>query len=47
MICFAWPVLAEDLFIVQKKEFSITYYIYGTYTGQKANIFIGNKPNLS
>jgi hypothetical protein len=29
MICFAKPVLTEDLYIVQKEKFSVTCYNYG------------------
>jgi hypothetical protein len=36
MICFAKSVLAEDLCIVQKEEFSITRYMCDTYSWQKA-----------
>jgi hypothetical protein len=32
MICFAKPVLTEDLYIVQNEEFSITCYMCETYT---------------
>jgi hypothetical protein len=28
MICFAKPVLREDLYIVHKEEFSVTCYMY-------------------
>jgi hypothetical protein len=31
MFCFAKPVLTEDLYIVQKKEFSVTCYKCDTY----------------
>jgi hypothetical protein len=31
MICFAKPGLTEDLYIVQKEEFSITCYMCDTY----------------
>jgi hypothetical protein len=32
MICFVKPVLREDLYIVQKKQFSITFYISEMHT---------------
>jgi hypothetical protein len=32
MLCSAKPVLTEDLYIVQKEEFSITCYMCDTYT---------------
>jgi hypothetical protein len=32
MFCFAKPVLAEDLYIVQREEFSVTFYTCDTYT---------------
>jgi hypothetical protein len=32
MISFAKPVLTEDLYIVQKEEFSVTCYKCDTYT---------------
>jgi hypothetical protein len=31
MICSAKPVLREDLCVVHKEEFSITYYMCDTY----------------
>jgi hypothetical protein len=36
MIGFAKPVLTEDLYIVQKEDFSITCYMCDTYTWRKA-----------
>jgi hypothetical protein len=36
MVCFAEPELIEDLYIVQKEEFSETRYMCDTYTWQKA-----------
>jgi hypothetical protein len=36
MICSAKPVLTEDLYVVQKEEFSITYYMCEMYTWRKA-----------
>jgi hypothetical protein len=44
MICFAKPVLTEDLCIVQKEELSITCDKFGTYTWRKPSIFIRDKP---
>jgi hypothetical protein len=32
MICFAKPVLTEDLYIVHKEKFSITCYMCDMYT---------------
>jgi hypothetical protein len=32
MTCSANPILTEDLYIVQKEEFSITCYMCDTYT---------------
>jgi hypothetical protein len=32
MICFAKPVLTENLYTVQKEEFSITRYMCDNYT---------------
>jgi hypothetical protein len=32
MICFAKPVLIEGLYVMQKEEFLITFYMCGTYT---------------
>jgi hypothetical protein len=32
MICFAMPVLTEDLYIVQKETFSITCYMCDTHS---------------
>jgi hypothetical protein len=34
MICFAKPVLRDDLYIVQKEEYSMTCYKCNTYTCQ-------------
>jgi hypothetical protein len=36
MICFAKPVLTENLCVVQKEEFSITCCKCDTYTSRKA-----------
>jgi hypothetical protein len=36
MICFAKPVLTDDLYIVQKEEFSVTCYMCDMYTWRKA-----------
>jgi hypothetical protein len=36
MICIKMPVLTEDLYIVQKGDFSITYYVCDSYTWRKA-----------
>jgi hypothetical protein len=36
MICFAKPVLTEDLYVVQKEEFSITCYMCDVYAWRKA-----------
>jgi hypothetical protein len=40
MICFAKPGLTEDLYIVQKQEFSITCYMCDMYTWQRHRLFI-------
>jgi hypothetical protein len=42
MICFTKPVLTEDLYIVQKEEFSITCYMCDTLDG-KSSISIRDK----
>jgi hypothetical protein len=36
IICFAKPVLTEDMYVVQKEEFLITCYMGDTYTWWKA-----------
>jgi hypothetical protein len=45
MICSAKPVLTEDLYVVQKKEFSIRCYKCDTHEG--SSIFIRDKPAFS
>jgi hypothetical protein len=48
MISFAKPGLTEDLYIVQREEFSITCYMCVTHTWKKRpSIFIRGKPILS
>jgi hypothetical protein len=47
MICFAKPGLIEDLYIVQKEEFSITCYMCNTYTWQRRSLFVREKHILS
>jgi hypothetical protein len=37
----------EDLYIMQKQEFSITCCMCGTYTWHRPSIFIRDKPILS
>jgi hypothetical protein len=46
MMCFAKPGLPEDLYIVQKEEFSITNMLYmcSTYTCKMPSIFNIDKP---
>jgi hypothetical protein len=46
MICFAKPVPAEELHIVQEEEFSITCYMCDTFD-KRPSIFIRGKPILS
>jgi hypothetical protein len=36
MICFAKAVLTEDMYMVQKEEFSLTCYMSDAYTWRKA-----------
>jgi hypothetical protein len=45
MICFAKPVLTEDLCIVQKEELSITCYI--RILDERPSIFIRDNPIFS
>jgi hypothetical protein len=45
MICFAEPVLTEDLYIAHKDEFSVTCYMCDTYTSQRRSILIRDKPS--
>jgi hypothetical protein len=48
MICFAKPILTEDLYIVQREEFLITCYINVTCTlDERPSIFIRDKPIFS
>jgi hypothetical protein len=47
MICFGKPGLTEDLYIVQKEEFSTTCYMCDTYTWQRSRLFVWYKPILS
>jgi CTP:phosphocholine cytidylyltransferase-like protein len=47
MICFAKPVLTEDMCVVQKEEFSIPCGMCDTYTLRKAKHFIRDKPIFS
>jgi hypothetical protein len=43
MMCFAKPVVTEDLYTVNKEEFSITFSMCHTYTWRRASIFIRDK----
>jgi hypothetical protein len=43
MICTAKPGLTEDLYILQKEEFSITCYMCDMYAWQGPSIFIRGK----
>jgi hypothetical protein len=45
MICFAEPVLTEDLCVVQEKEFSMLYVRYINLA--RPSMFIRDKPTLS
>jgi hypothetical protein len=49
MICFAKPVLTEDLCIIQKEEFSIICYTLCVKCtlDERPSIFITDKPILS
>jgi hypothetical protein len=47
MICFAKPRLTKDLYIVQKKEFSVTWYMCDMYTWQRKILFIRDNAILS
>jgi hypothetical protein len=47
MNCFAEPVLTGDLYIVHKEEFSVTRYMWDTYTSQRRSLFIRENPILS
>jgi hypothetical protein len=47
MICFAKPGLTEDLYVAHMEESSIKYYMCDTYTWQRLNIFIRDKPIFS
>jgi hypothetical protein len=40
MICFAKPGLAEDLYVVKKVEFVITWYMCDTYIRHRPFLFI-------
>jgi hypothetical protein len=44
MIWFPKPELREDLYIVQKEEFSVTCCMCDTYTWQRRSLFIRDKP---
>jgi hypothetical protein len=44
MVSYAKPGLAEDLYIVQKEEYSVTGYMCDTYIWQRPNIFIRDEP---
>jgi hypothetical protein len=47
MIYFAKPGLTEDLYRVQKEEFSVTCHMCDTYTWRKAKHILRDKPILS
>jgi hypothetical protein len=47
MICFAKPVLTEDLYIVHKEEFSINTACAKCTLDERPNIFIRDRPIFS
>jgi hypothetical protein len=46
MICFAKPVLTDDLYVVQKKYISVTCYKCDVYAWLKAKHIHKRQPHL-